>query len=54
MCASNMIPREGGNRFSSSFIGIYANDGLQSTNYSRSSRHAGGDGGPHALTVRGT
>ncbi len=30
----NMIPREGGNRFSSSFIGIYANDGLQSTNYS--------------------
>ena len=37
----NMIPREGGNRYSSSFIGIYSNDGLQSTNFSEELRARG-------------
>ena len=40
----NMIPREGGNRFSSSFIGIYANDGLQSTELLRGAPGTRADG----------
>ena len=37
----NMIPREGGNRYSSSFVGIYSADSLQSTNFSEELRARG-------------
>ncbi len=37
----NMIPREGGNRFTGNFVGIFANDALQSTNASDELRARG-------------
>jgi hypothetical protein len=37
----NMIPREGGNRLSANFIGIFANESLQSTNFSDELRSRG-------------
>jgi hypothetical protein len=37
----NMIPREGGNRYTGHFIGIFANEALQSTNFSDDLRSRG-------------
>ena len=37
----NMIPREGGNRYTGNLVGIYADDALQSTNFSDQLRSRG-------------
>jgi hypothetical protein len=39
--AMNLVPRQGGNRFSGSFFGNWANDALQTSNYTDAIRAAG-------------
>ena len=39
--AMNLVPRQGGNRFSGSFFGNWANDSLQTSNYTDAIRAAG-------------
>src|SRR5207244_3218972 len=39
--AMNLVPRQGGNRFSYSFFGNFGNDSMQSSNYSEAIQAAG-------------